>query len=306
MISPEKMNYSGWLNSYRLSNGKIELVVTTDVGPRIIRFGLVKQDNMMCEMPGMIGKTGGDEWRIYGGHRLWHAPEHPERTYYPDNSPVRLEEHSGFVRIVQPVEPTTGIRKEIDIMMDERENHVKLTHRLVNRNLWQVDLAVWALSVMAPGGKVIIPLPPRGSHPKDLLPANTMTFWSYTNMADPRWYWGEKYVMLRQDSDASQPQKVGFEVPAGWAAYARAGCLFLKKFAYVPGAEYPDHGCNMETFTNADMLEVESLGPITKLQPGASVEHVEDWYLFGDVLMPKNGEEVDRLILPRINTVISR
>ena len=23
-----------------------------------------------------MGKTGGDEWRIYGGHRLWIAPEH--------------------------------------------------------------------------------------------------------------------------------------------------------------------------------------------------------------------------------------
>ena len=29
------------------------------------------------------GKTGGSEWHIYGGHRLWHAPEVMPRTYYP-------------------------------------------------------------------------------------------------------------------------------------------------------------------------------------------------------------------------------
>jgi hypothetical protein len=299
MATPEKINYGGWLNCYRLSNRKIELIVTTDVGPRIIRFGLVKHENMFCEMPGMIGKTGGDEWRIYGGHRLWHAPEHPERTYFPDNTPVRLEEHSGFVRVVQPVEPTTGIRKEIDITMGA-DNHVRLVHRLINRNLWAVQLSVWALSVMAQGGKAIIPLPPRGSHPKDLLPANTMTFWPYTNMADPRWYWGEKYVMLTQDPEASQPQKVGIEVPAGWAAYVRGGCMFVKKFPHIPGAVYPDRGCNMETFTNGDMLEVESLGPVTTLEPGASAEHVEDWYLFDGIKTPINGEQVDRFVLPKI------
>ena len=33
-----KINYRGWPNSYRMSNGEVELVVTADVGPRIIRY----------------------------------------------------------------------------------------------------------------------------------------------------------------------------------------------------------------------------------------------------------------------------
>src|SRR5688500_11349363 len=105
----EKIDYKGWPNCYRLSNGVVDLVITTDVGPRVIRFGFLGEDNEFKEYAEMSGKTGGDEWRIYGGHRLWHAPEAAPRTYFPDNAPVQIEEHAGFVRLIQSVETTTGI-----------------------------------------------------------------------------------------------------------------------------------------------------------------------------------------------------
>ena len=35
----EKVSYGGWPNCVRLNNGKVELIITTDVGPRVIRFG---------------------------------------------------------------------------------------------------------------------------------------------------------------------------------------------------------------------------------------------------------------------------
>jgi hypothetical protein len=296
----EKINYRGWPNCYRLVNGKIELIITADVGPRIIRFGFLGQQNEFGEFDDMVGLTGGDEWRIYGGHRFWHAPEVQPRTYYPDNEPVSVEQMEGFVRITQPIESTTGIQKEIDLHLSPDAAHVELVHRLRNTNLWAVELAPWALSVMAQGGKAVIPLPPRGSHEENLLPANTMTLWVYTDMDDPRWTWGTKYLMLHQDPEAASPQKIGVMVPDGWAAYAREGHLFVKRFSYVPGASYPDWGCNVETFSNADFLEVESLAALVQLEPGGIVEHVENWFLFDDVPMPENDSDVDRHILPKV------
>jgi hypothetical protein len=173
-------------------------------------------------------------------------------------------------------------------------------HRLRNHNLWAVELAPWALTVMAQGGRAIIPLPPRGSHPKDLLPANTLTLWAYTDMSDPRWTWGCKYILLRQDPAAATPQKIGAMVPDGWVAYANHGQLFVKKFAYQPDARYPDLGCPVETFTNADMLEVETVAPLVNLQPGAAIEHVEEWFLYGGVAAPENDADVEREVLPKI------
>lgn len=302
----EKIHYKGWPNCYRLSNGLVDLIVTTDVGPRIIRFGFVGQDNEFKEYEDMVGKRGGDEWRIYGGHRLWHAPEAQPRTYYPDNSPVTLEEHSGFVRVIQPTEATTGIQKEMDIHLSPDEAHVEVVHRLRNRNPWTVELAVWALSVMAQGGRAIIPLPPRGSHEENLQPTSSMTLWAYTDLADPRWTWGTKYVMLRQDPQAEEPQKVGMMVPEGWAACARDGHLFVKKFDYVQGGRYPDFGCSVEAFANADMLELETLGPLVHLQPGAAVGYVEHWFLFLDVPVPEDDADVEVHVLPRVEAASVR
>jgi hypothetical protein len=296
----EKVNYRGWPNCYRLSNDQVELIVTTDVGPRIIRFGFKGGPNEFKEFDAMMGLAGGDVWRIYGGHRFWHAPEIAARTYYPDNEPVAIEQHDGFVRVVQPTESTTGMQKELDIRLWPVVPRVRVTHRLRNNGVWAVELAPWALSVMAPGGKVVIPLPPRGSHPQDLLPTNTITLWAYTYMADPRWTWGSKYIMLRQDPAMPKPQKLGVSVPDGWVAYARGGHLFVKKYTYVPGASYLDFGSSVETYTDAEFLEVETLGPTVRLEPSATVEHVEDWFLYSDVPMPQDDADVDRDILPRV------
>lgn len=302
-VKIEKVNYKGWPNCYRISNGVIDLIVTTDVGPRIIRFGFVGDENEFKEFENMLGRTGDKEWLPYGGHRLWHAPEDPIRTYYPDNKPVKIEIKENFVRLTQQIEETTGIQKEIDIYMTENKAEVKIVHRLINRNLWTVELAPWALSVMAPGGKAIFPLPPRGTHPENLLPTSLISIWAYTDMSDPRWYWGKKYVMLKQDVNSKTPQKAGFMNPDGWAAYVRNGHLFVKTFDFIPSAKYPDFGCNSETWTNSEILEVESLGPLVNLEPGKSVEHVEKWYLFKNVPEPRNDEEVDKFILALIKEI---
>jgi hypothetical protein len=299
-MTVRKVVYKGWKNCCRISNGKIELIVTTDVGPRVIRFGFVGGPNLFKEYAAQLGLRGGKKWRIYGGHRLWHAPEAEPRTYFPDNFPVTMQKRGSVVRFIQPVETTTGIAKEIDVKL-VGGNCVELVHRLRNAGHWPVELAPWALSVMAPGGTAIIPLPKRGSHPEDLLPGNLLTVWLYTDMTDPRWAWGRKYILLRQDpSPTVKPQKLGALVPDGWAAYALDDQLFVKKFACVSGADYADFGCNFETFTNNEMLELESLGPFIKLEPGQSVEHRETWLLFSSVASPKNDRDVDRHVWTKV------
>ena len=297
----EKINYAGWENCYRLFNREIELIVTTAVGPRIIHFGYIHEENELKEFPETFGLTGGEEWRMYGGHRFWHAPEAQPRTYFPDNQPLAVEEIPGGVRLVQAIEPTTGMEKQIEIRLDVNANNVTLTHRLRNHNLWGIEVAPWALTIMANGGTAILPLPPRGSHPKDLLPTSSLTLWSYTNLADPRWHLGEKYILLRQDTTQPRAQKIGACVPDGWIGYANHGHLFIKRFAYFPESTYPDLGSNVEMFTNDVMIELETLGPMKKLEPGQGVEHTEEWRLERGVPSPKNDQDVIETILPRVS-----
>jgi hypothetical protein len=293
----ETITYHGWPNCVRLANGAIELIVTTAVGPRIIHFGFIGGANEFVTVPEQLGQTGGDEWRIYGGHRFWHAPEAQPRTYYPDNEPVTVQPGDGFVRFIQPIERSTGLQKELDIALAADKAQVTITHRLRNHNLWAVTCAPWALSVMAAGGTAVLPLPPRSQH---LLPNTQLTLWGYTNMADPRWHWGQKYILLRQEQGDVVPQKVGALVPDGWTGYVRDGRFFLKTFAVQPTATYPDINANVELYTCDFMLEVETLGPLAPLAPGAEVTHVEQWQLFDGVPTPTGDADVDMHLLPKV------
>jgi len=309
VVSIEQVQYKDWLDGIRLTNGIVDLVVTTGVGPRVIRFGFVGADNEFGELPGVSIPAYESAWQMLGGHRLWHAPEIAPRAYHPDNDPVQwmhLGMHLGdSVRVTQPVEQHTAIQKELDFWLAPDAAQVSVTHRLTNRGVWPVELAPWAISVMAPGGVGIIPLPPRGSHGDNLLPATTLTLWAYTDMADPRWSWGQRCILLGQDDAHPGPQKIGAFAPDGWVAYARRGHLFVKRVTPVYGATYPDLNCNVELYTDTGMQEVETFGPLVMLAPGASVEHKEAWHLLHDVPQPATAQEAEETILPKVQALLA-
>lgn len=78
-VKVEKIEYKGWHNCYRVTNGEIELVVTGDVGPRIIRFGFVGGQNMFKEFAEQLGGTNEEKFQLRGGDRVWKAPERSNR-----------------------------------------------------------------------------------------------------------------------------------------------------------------------------------------------------------------------------------
>lgn len=294
--------YGGWSNNITLSNGQIELVATLDVGPRVIRFGFVNGPNVMKEFTDQMGGSGEAEWMIRGGHRLWHAPEAKPRTYALDNSPVPHEVLGDYgVRLMQAPEQANGIQKEMEITMAAEENLVTLSHRLTNTGPWEIVLAPWALTVMDAGGIAIVPLPPKRSHTEVLVPEFPLVIWPYLDFADSRLHLGSRYITLAQDR-AKGPTKYGMASSLGWAGYLVHGTLFVKYFDFDPCAEYPDFGCNFETFTNEEMLEVESLGPLTLLQPGETLEHVETWRLFAEVPAISDEASIDRIIRPLVES----
>ncbi len=287
------LSHGGWPCCVQLENGACELLVTTDVGPRILRAALTGGGNLLYQVPEDAGQTGGDTWRLYGGHRLWHAPEHPTRTYAPDNAPVPFELGGDRVLLKPATELSTGVQKELEIVLHPSEPRATITHRLFNRGPWPITAACWALTALGAGARAAIPQAPRRPHPKALLPERTLALWAYTDMADPRWRWGARTIQLRQDPARPSPQKLGARNHRGCVAGWRAGTLLIKRFIDLPGAVYPDLGCNIELFTDGHMLEIETLGPLVTIPPGGQIEHVEFWELRE---MPVWPEDEDALV----------
>src|SRR4051794_12955774 len=152
-VTVEKVAYQGWKNNLRLSNGDVELIVTLDVGPRVISYRLADGKNVFKEYAGQLGKAGEKDWQIRGGHRLWVGPEDLTRTYAPDNAPVQLQELKilGRVRLTQPAD-AYGIQKQMEIRLERTGSRVTVLHTITNVGKEPAELAPWALSVMAPGG----------------------------------------------------------------------------------------------------------------------------------------------------------
>ena len=298
-MSLEKVEYNGWKNSVRLANKEVELIVTTDVGPRIIRFGFIGKRNVLGEIPAQLGGCGEKDWMIRGGHRLWVAPEEKPKSYEQDNVPIIATSIPGGVRTVQKAGPITHVEKSMEIKLSPRKNEVTVSHILTNRGRKPITLAPWALTVMTLKGTAVIPLPGKISHSARLTHNQQWSIWGYTDFSDPRWTLGSKYVLFRQDP-ARGPNKLGIAHREGWAAYLVDTFAFIKRFNYVEGACYPDGGMNFETFSNEDILELESLGPLVKLAPGKSVTHVEKWSLHKGVPRCSTEAAIDRHLLPLV------
>lgn len=297
-IKIEKVEYSIYGTCYKLSNGTVDLLVTADLGPRVIYYGFTGETNILAELgPDYVVKTELGEWHHWGGHRLWHAPEVLPRSYVPDNDPIEAEMiGKSTIRVAPALESATNIKKEMYISLDREGTGVTITHTLKNKGPWPIELAPWALTIMNGGGVTIFPQEPFVSHDEKLLPVRSMTLWGFTDMSDPRWTFGKKYIQLRTDEKLADPQKIGVANKQGWAAYLREGTLFVKRFHYEEGAAYPDYGCNFETYTEGSFMEVETLGPLTKLEPKDTATHVEHWHLFNGVDAGKDEKTLDKAI----------
>jgi len=305
-VKVEKVEYKGWRNSYRVSNGEVELVVTSDVGPRVIRFGFVGGQNLFKEFAEQLGGTGEAKAQLRGGDRVWKAPEDPVATWAPDNVPVEITITANGLIARAPVEPLTSLQKEIEVRMAATGTEVTVLHRITNRSLFSLEYSAWALTMMAPGGIAILGFPPRGRHPANLEATNPLVMWAYTNLSDKRWVFTRKYLTLKQDPNNSEAQKLGMFNPNTWGAYILNGEAFIKRAQANSAETYPDFGCSFETFTNNEFLEMETLSPLTKVPPGKTAEQVEHWSLHRNIkLTDLTDDAIDAVILPLVHTANS-
>lgn len=271
-----------------ITNGVIEAYVTVDIGPRIIRFGFVGGQNILCSnrkaFPPMGDKTFADyygegkHWENLAGHRIWVSPESYPETYYPDLEPVHYE-LTEFGAVFTPApEKENGVAKSLEIKMDPDDANMQVTMRVKNISADDKTFSVWGLSVSEKGGTLIIPM---NTNDTGLLPNRIISVWPYTDMSNDRIYWGSRYVTIRQDEKYEQPIKLGFDLNCGTVYYCLNDDIFRKSFdTNHPDGKYPDGGCSFETYTNENMIEVESLSELKTVKSGELSELTESWSLY--------------------------
>lgn len=279
------------MNTRILQNDYLQVEYRTDA-LRIIRLTPASKTNLLADLSDLppVSTSFGDFY-FRGGHRLWHAPEAMPRTYIPD-PPVTVTQLPESVLLESQTELGTGIRKQIEIHLSPDQPSVTLTHTLINDGLWTVELASWALTQFRLGGVAIFPMPVGNADPAGLLPNRQLSFWPYARINDPRLVLKDRFVLFRADA-LLPPFKMGYLNPHGWMAYWLDGVLFRKTIDLHLDQLHPDNNCNTETYCNDRFIELESLGPLTKLAPGASVSHIEIWDVYSGLdSLPEEAREL--------------
>lgn len=278
MINISKTTYKQFGNCIAINNGKIEILVTTDIGPRIIYAGLVGGENIMFEdtnnnitMPGeYFDKLGKGIWHIYGGHRLWKSPE-DITSYYPDNCPVQVEMlENGAIFSNEPMADTL-IQKSMRITMTE-DNQVEIMSYFTNHgNTPTEKVALWGLNVMDKGAQATIPLSTKNT---GLLANRNLVLWSYTDITDSRLKIANDSITLTWDE--KPPLKIGAIIEEPIKVITK-GVEFIVVPEYDPTKDYADFSCNAEFYTNHLMMEIETLSSLESILPGETKAHKEVW-----------------------------
>ena len=280
----------------RLSSEFLELDCLATAGPRIVRLKYKGSENLLAEVPEIAVQTAYGDFHYLGGHRLWYAPESMPRSYVPDTDGLVASELPDGLLLDGRVEASTGIHKRLEVHLPSDEPRVILTHTVINEGLWDVELAPWAVTMFRLGGTAILPNRADDYSSDGLLPDRQFSLWPYTHIHDPRLQVEDEFILVRAKAGLP-PFKIGTFNPRGWMAYWLGEVLFRKTITVRPGLRHPDHDCNAEIYCDAHFIELESLGPLSRLAPGESVSLVETWDFYDSLQQEFLSEQMIRPIL---------
>jgi hypothetical protein len=200
----------------------------------------------------------------------------PAVTYQPDDEGATvLPTGNGVVLTGAP--DRDGIVKQITVT--QRGDATVVDHELHNGGAVPVETAPWSITQFATGGTAILPQETRPVDPDGVLPNRHLVLWPYTDLASPEVSFATDTIRIEASTSPAK-LKLGWANRRGWLAYALGDRLFVKWASlHDDGAVYTDHGASAQCYRDDRFLELETVGPLTTIDPGASTSHREVWSL---------------------------
>ncbi len=256
-----------------LSNGRVEVAAALDYGLRIMVLRCVGMENMLYHQPSDLsdGLTTEKGWKLYGGHRFWTSPESDD-SYYPDNDPVEYVIEEDAVLLTQKTDPWTGFKKQLRLSFRDNGD-LKVEHILTNCHPRPVKAAAWGVTTLKGGGIAEIPFEGKAG---GYAPNRAVSLWFDTSLGDDRFSFGNHSVIGRHLPD-DKKLKIGVYSPQGKSSSENLGQRLEISFLPRPMENCPDHGSNVELFLDKHIMELETLGEIKEITPGATITHTEYW-----------------------------
>lgn len=291
-VSVEKINYHGWQESYRISNGQIDVVVVPAIG-RIMYFGFKGEENILWNNPLFFGKTlpagkplsdnGEIIWANFGGDKVWPTQEDQwqdinGRTWpadhWFDGSAHMAEVLANGIKIIGPVSEYCGARSIREIILAEAGAELTINQTIEkvqqadNSAIEPINYTIWNITQICSPLMALMNLNPnrRLSKRHKLFRPNTAENFSIE---------GDMGILL---PDRKNKQKVGADSDY-WLAAIVDSTVIGEFFRLQPNANYPDEGMSVEVYTEPDYTELEILSPLRQLAIGESMLFTINWRL---------------------------
>ena len=304
-VDIKQLKYKNFGNCISISNGHIEIIVTIDIGPRIISFKLKSKSNIFYnDINRFYSYKGialdnyygpGSVFYYYGGHLIEIIPKTWPQTYFPDNSPVVYSVLPNGASFSQPVQEKNKLELSLEILMNENTCDLMIINSIKNLSEEKRILSLSGTTQLCPNGILVIPQNPPSSN--NLIPNRSFAFWPYTKMNDERLFIGDKYITVNHNKNVGNKLKIGMNNYSNWASYLVDGCLFTKNYVHNKKARYPDFNSSFELYADKNLLEVSSISPLYDIKPNEIIRHVENWSLCecDKKLLPRNENNIDDL-----------
>lgn len=260
----------------RLTDGYTDIGIALDYGIRIVHLSCNGMENLMYEQPNDLsdGFTNPEGWRIYGGHRLWTAPE-SERCCWPDNEPIHYTMLDDGVILEQPTDRWLNIKKTISLRFCD-DGSIFVAHKIENTGTEPFTGGSWAITTLAVGGQAEAWFD--GGTKGCLNPERRLSVWDIESLHDPRVRFTQDRVFA-EHMPMEDLFKIGFFSHSGKARLTNKGQKLTMTFEANKNGNYPDGGCNFELYLDKYIMELETLGETHTLLPGETMGHWERWQL---------------------------
>lgn len=300
-VEVTEISYHGWDASYHMTNGTVEVVVVPAIG-RIMRYAFVGEESPIWENEAWLGKTRADaepgEWANFGGDKNWTAPQsdwpkYLERSWPPDfafdGQPCTAEiTEDGSILLTSPVSEDNGLRVLRELKLDIEGTRLQIDQAFEKVEGEPCEVSIWSITQVAEADVLYMPLGEMRDYiplSKELNPEN----WR----ADGAW--------MHVTRNTQKAAKAGTASKEAWLAWVKGDLAFRIMGSFDPESSYPDGGCNLEIYTNADPLrysELELLGPINAYSIGDKHSSIMIWEL---VRLPQrlSAEQRTEMIQPQ-------
>lgn len=276
--------FLGWMDAYRMSNGHVTVSVVPAAGGRVLEFSLDGQQALWVN-PALQGKlfpvpkrpTTWDNWRNYGGYKLWPAPqslwprsvgEAPDPFLDGGAASVEVLSQRGL-RLTGAPSLDMGLLFVRELALDPQTGALTVQQRLRNIGPKPVEWSIWDVTQIPAPAWVFFPANPNSPNRNGILPLG----------AGQNQWTNEGGLIITEYRGVSG--KIGADSPAGWMVGVVGDLAYIKRFPpRRDGATYPDKGSTVEVYTNDKSLpyiEMEVLGPLVHLEPGEETAYSETW-----------------------------